>query len=518
MRIVKTEITISGYEQPFEIQSLQIHAPFGQHHTFELMASISLEDSLTQDDIDQMLGKSLSICFDDGEEQGRFLGMIDEISFGWDSTGSLSLLIEGLSPTIYLDSGPGFKTFEEQSAQAILDEMLSSYPVGSLPELSISDFDHQLAWWMQLQETDYQNILRLADFLGKVAYYDGETFCIGELGESGETQSLLLGQQVRNVSLSVNLAPLHFRVEGYNATEDTRFSCDAENKYHGNNAWVRMAMDKSSVYPAPRVFLNHTVRKQEEVEAIGKRLSARQIHELVSIRGESSEVSLTIGSRISIEMPEQVLLHKALEGEFIITDITHSVDQQPGYINHFTAIPADLAYNIRMKQASAPIGGPLTATVMDVNDPDSLGRVRVNFVGDSQEALSPWLRVLFPYTSFGGAFLCPKVGEKVVVLFEGFQADKDAFVLGSFYFGQQTAASWKHPDGKIIGIGSEKTRLKIDDTEGVIERESSREVCNSDEIMLSAEIEFVLEAKQSGSIDGGQNLDMGAGIVHINKP
>ncbi|MEO0473617.1 MAG: phage baseplate assembly protein V, partial [Bacteroidota bacterium] len=177
-----------------------------------------------------------------------------------------------------------------------------------------------------------------------------------------------------------------------------------------------------------------------------------------------------------------------------------------------------LAFNIRMKRQATPLCGPISATVMDVNDPDNLGRVRVSLVGDPEQAISPWLRVLFPYTSYGGAFLCPKAGEKVLLLHEGFSIANDAYILGSFYFGSQNAEIWQEADGKIAGIATEKTKQIFDDTEGSLSRESTKEMSTADEISISAENEFALAAKQIGSIDGGQNLDIGASIVHINKP
>ncbi|MEO0472658.1 MAG: contractile injection system protein, VgrG/Pvc8 family [Bacteroidota bacterium] len=315
MSIAKAEIIISGYEHSFGIRSLQIHSSLGEHHTFELFAPISIDDTLSRDDINQMLGQDVQIRISDDEEQkGLFSGIIDEISFGWDQYGSLNLIIEGFSPTVLLDGGPTFRGFEEKTAKDIVNTMLAAYPQKSLPEMDVSDFDQHLPWWVQMQETDYQAILRLADHLGKIAYFDGESFRIGELGEQEEPKTLKHAESIENLNLSVNLAPLNFRVEAYNPVDDAFLSEDAENRYHGNNQWVKMAMDKSEVYPAPHVFLHQSVKETADLSLVGQKLSARQAHELVSINADSSDPSLRIGSKISIQMPEKVMLSDALEG------------------------------------------------------------------------------------------------------------------------------------------------------------------------------------------------------------
>ncbi|MFT3769477.1 MAG: type VI secretion system tip protein TssI/VgrG [Minicystis sp.] len=118
-------------------------------------------------------------------------------------------------------------------------------------------------------------------------------------------------------------------------------------------------------------------------------------------------------------------------------DRTHRV-----YWNHFTVVPAEVAYvPPRPKRRSVQVA--LTATV--VGPPgeeihvDSLGQIKVQFhwdrAGGYDDRSSCWIRTMHPWGGAGwGVQFIPRVGMEVVVVFEGGDPDKP-FVLGALYNG-----------------------------------------------------------------------------------
>jgi uncharacterized protein involved in type VI secretion and phage assembly len=68
--------------------------------------------------------------------------------------------------------------------------------------------------------------------------------------------------------------------------------------------------------------------------------------------------------------------------------------------------------------AGQMINGVLTATVTNTKDPEKLGRIKVQFLGQGTDNETDWIRVAaFSAGSQKGAFFLPEVGEEVLVAF-----------------------------------------------------------------------------------------------------
>ena len=89
---------------------------------------------------------------------------------------------------------------------------------------------------------------------------------------------------------------------------------------------------------------------------------------------------------------------------------------------------------------------------MDTEDPNHLGRVRVQFDwqaqlgenSDGEQMMTPWIRLSQPYAGGGKGFsFIPEVGEEVMVDFEGGNAERP-YVKGTLYNGVGD------PDGKWL--------------------------------------------------------------------
>jgi len=106
------------------------------------------------------------------------------------------------------------------------------------------------------------------------------------------------------------------------------------------------------------------------------------------------------------------------------------------------------------------------ATVVENNDPDGLGRVRVQFpwqkpLGEK----TPWLRQMTPHAgSDKGFHFIPENGEEVVLNFEGGNAERP-FIIGSLYIGTAKPGSWKTADNNIKAIRTRSGHtIELNDT------------------------------------------------------
>ena len=76
------------------------------------------------------------------------------------------------------------------------------------------------------------------------------------------------------------------------------------------------------------------------------------------------------------------------------------------------------------------------AQVKENNDPEGLGRVKVQFYAASGNAVSEWIRMIQPHSGAGkGFYFIPEIGEEVLVGFEGNNV-QNPYVIGAQYNGQ----------------------------------------------------------------------------------
>ena len=151
---------------------------------------------------------------------------------------------------------------------------------------------------------------------------------------------------------------------------------------------------------------------------------------------------------------------------------------------------------------SAPTAlyGAQLARVIDVNDPDQLGRVQIklyNFDGIQDQDAPVWARVAVPFAGNNrGAFFIPDVGDEVLVTFTNGDA-RYPIVVGSLWNGADkppetlsssvdrwvivskggarisidesqgsSVVSLKTPSGKVVTLDDVQSNIKVDDATG----------------------------------------------------
>lgn len=502
MAQVHTTIRINGWDKTLKVNAVSLHQSYNQHHTFELLAMPPQNYELTAGWLKSILGEPAEIIIrlaEKGREhiECRFRGFVDLVSPAWTSQGR-RLRVQGYSPTIFLDCTARFRTFYKQSLSNIISRVTGAYSSEHLPALTKKGVGTQVHFSVQTQETDYRYLCRLADQAGKLFFYNGEKLFFSELEDASEATLVLeLEKDIKQAELSFNLAPLNFRLSGYQLEESRIEQYSCHNQCSSSHSLVKAAVEKSSCYPHSEIYLTHLVNGKEELRDTSLRLLSKQGHELVQLQGVSNHPGLKIGSRIFIKGSRDLVS----SGEYLVTQLHHSVSSDSAYRNTFTAVPVGFPFSVRMQADSSVRSGPLMAIVKETNDPEKLGRVRVEFLGDEVKTISPWLRVLTPYTKYGGFFFKPEIGDQVVTFFEDFNAEKMPFIIGAFYHGKATARQWHDPDNKLKGIAMDKIRFLFNDRTGKLE-------------ISAEEIEFI--ARKEMTINAGNHLTQKARRIDLN--
>ncbi len=126
-------------------------------------------------------------------------------------------------------------------------------------------------------------------------------------------------------------------------------------------------------------------------------------------------------------------------GQFQAVSVGHHVSGAGDYTNVFEALPEALPLPPPHPLAGSPPAQAELAEVIDLEDPQHLGRIRVRFqwaVLDEADAESGWLRVSTPYSGDGkGQLFTPEKHSQVLV---GYEQGLAAFpvVLGNLFHHQ----------------------------------------------------------------------------------
>lgn len=170
----------------------------------------------------------------------------------------------------------------------------------------------------------------------------------------------------------------------------------------------------------------------------------------------------------------------SVDGRHVLSTVTHSLDAERGFWTELgTALPS-------RPRSTAPALSPTLGEIVDVDDPDGWGRVRVRLLAyDGLE--SDWLPVITPGAGSGrGLVVCPKTSDRVLVLlldggrgvviggfFGPHVGSSDAFELGDtarlvwssgegqrlMFDDQHRVARLQQADGSFVELGPDKTTL-----------------------------------------------------------
>jgi uncharacterized protein involved in type VI secretion and phage assembly len=143
-----------------------------------------------------------------------------------------------------------------------------------------------------------------------------------------------------------------------------------------------------------------------------------------------SYLPLGIGQKFTIE-------NKTVEHKLVVIEVTHNSEVHGNYSCNFKAIPSDVGAPHYTNVHAYAKSKSQSAKVIDNNDPEGMGRVKVEFNWGGGNMKSDWMRKLQSYAGEGrGMYWTPEIGDEVVVDFVGGSAERP-YVVGSHYNGKE---------------------------------------------------------------------------------
>ena len=497
-----------------ESYKVELHQYNCQHDTFTIETPEDSFDAFNEyimEHSSDLLGQPLTIKFYQyGEVVQHFSGIITRIYCKRQTGGGYgTLYISGNAPSILLDQGKACHSYENKTLKEIITLVSEGYDNSAQVDSSAGvNTTRALPYTVQYNESDYKFICRLANLYGEYFYYDGSKLIFGnklqETIELGENLNLI------DEDFNLEMKPQDFEYINYAIDRAEVYRKDAESaccEYKNNPIQTDAKNASKKLFKKiPQKYHSATSLEQSDIDLEEVVRQERDLRELsLKVTGRSRDPRLRMNTFACLTD----INARAME-TYRVIKISH-YHSGMNYENSFEAIPmmrTPADYNAE----AFPRAEQQPAIVKDNNDPQGMGRVRVQFFWQKGEQLSPWIRMIQPYAgSSKGFYFIPEVGEEVMVDFENGNAERP-FVLGAHYNG--AAKSGYNPTTKAIHTKS-GTKILLNDAEGSVRIEDAShniyEMDGKGNINLYAPNNIRMNAGKNFDLSVGNNLNFTVG-------
>lgn len=398
----------------------------------------------------------------------EFEGFIAE-AYGVRSGTQYYVNVEAHSWEALLNDNPTCKSFENMTLAEIVNDVLDEYSDRINPIIN-PRFQETIPYCVQYNETNYQFLQRLARRYGEWMYSTGKQMVFGQLNKQ---ESITLGYPSKDVSsYSMNLRVQHLAfshlASSYNAFAANQKEGLEEMQLEYNNINEQAFVTSQRLYTKPTLQNLHSggYAKPEREDS---RETILNISTKTQARGEKASMQTFTGSTYcskiklggTLNITDNYLAglqrSSVQQVAILITEISHNFSVDHSYNNYFSGIPEKCDYPPYSNSEAYPIAPSCRAKVTDNEDPNNLGRIRVQFDWQAEldpEMMTPWLRMAQPYAGGGKGFsFIPEIGEEVMIDFEGGNAERP-YVKGTLYNGVGD------PDGKWLPNNNSSNQIK----------------------------------------------------------
>lgn len=349
-----------------------------------------------------------------------------------------------------LDDNKNCKSFENMSLNDIVLDVVDDYAEHLDSEID-ARFTDAIPYCVQYNETNYQFLQRLARRYGEWLFNDGRKIVFGNVPEEETVKLVYPSQDVPsyNVDLKMQHVAFNHVASSYNAYDASPKEGIEEMQREYNTLSEQVFQASQSCYVKPTLQNLHSGGfadndGRETVLNVSTKTQARgEKASMLTYSGTTYCSKIKIGSKLIIidnYMPDTVSAEKSKvsQDEILITELVHYFSADETYSNHFVGIPSACDYPPYSDSDVFPIAQSCRAKVKDNEDPNDLGRIRVQFDWQAQlddNMMTPWLRMAQPYAGGGKGFsFIPEIDEEVMIDFEGGNAERP-YVKGTLYNG-----------------------------------------------------------------------------------
>jgi len=540
----KVQVELQIAEQNiFHYTSIKITQSFNAHHEFEIVLNHDVIEDTGSYKIDQSqswIGKQFVLSLDHGAM--NFKGVVCEVGLEQNHGLRGNLIVKGYSSTILLETGAHLLSFNETTLSNVIKQVTKNVPGNDLNVNISPTYKEEITYLTQFKESNFEFLNRLSAEYGDFFYYDGKVLHFGKPGDQ-KVLNLIHGQDLYLMKTAVRIKSLDFSYFSYNSQEDNRINSDSPAEHDGLNQYAQFGAEKSTDIFSDKANypVKPRVKNKQQLDELASRHAAAEAANLSDVTGESTNTGLNIGSIAEIHVSRKGLdglFNQDEFGKYLITEISHHINDVGRYNNTFKGISAEVNvvpnHSVKSPEAVSQVG-----IVTDNADPKQMGRVKVQMLWQKNNQNTDWIRVLTPdagssdqFSRNRGHVFIPEVGDQVILGFRYNDPDRP-FVMGSVFNGKTGAGGDVNNIKKSISTRSGHL-VEFDDTDGketITITDKNSNVIRFDTNASSIEItapEFIrihaknveISAQEDISFTAGNNINASAGentTLHSGK-
>jgi uncharacterized protein involved in type VI secretion and phage assembly len=453
------------------------------------------------------------------------------------------VVISGGSREILLNGKPRSRAFMDKTLEEIVKEVLNPYSFNKLGKKIAPRNKFKYPYIVQYGESDLEFLKRLSVRYGEWFFFSATDIIFGDLPKAN--QDLTIGFDLKDLTYQLRINPVKFSFVSVDPlNRNLHKSKSGSGKADPNlNIYGKHALKESkNLYSIEGTdyYENINVSESDYNKALEKAVEVDEVSDAVNLSdltGSSTNPLITSGIFAKVSCPKSKGGGSISYLSYLITTVQHNFDNMYSYRNTFTAIPAESGIPENADPRFIRFSHNQEGKVVENEDPDHLGRVRINFWWmENTQFMTPWIKVVTPYTQANsGFYFVPAVDSRVLVGFEGGDIEKPYCLGALFDKSHSPDSSWtgdyNKEDSKVHAIRtvsgqtiefhdeSGKEKIRIYDTNN--KNEITLDTANG-EITIKATEKLTLEAKdieikaQNGiKIEAGQALEQKGANIKI---
>jgi type VI secretion system secreted protein VgrG len=551
---IQIEITTENGKAITPFSYLTISQQFNGHHYFELRFNHDVLESRNAVLIDKtkdFLGKTITFSMktkgNSSYPDNIFKGIVTEIGIS-NSVGTAGdIIFKGFSPTILMEAGQHDASYTQVNLGQIVKEAVSGIPSNLLSPQINPKFKSTIPYIVQYQETAFEFTRRLAAEYGEWFFYDGSNFHFGK-PSNGSSIELKFPRDISDLNLNVKVAPLKFEQTDYYSKIDEKFtSASSSVSVPGLDSFGDYAVKASDkLFDKPvAVFASKKAISKSELDLAIKAEKSSRAASLVYLNATSDSPYVKPGVAVKVISTKADKKTNEDFGKFLVLSVTHATDGLGNYHNTFEAIPSTIEV-VPNNFDKPPSAEPQLAVVKYNNDPDHLGRIRVQLLWQKDKEMTPWIRVMSFHSGTRGNgdknrgfFFMPEVGDYVLVGFTQNDPNRP-FVMGSVPHGKAIDSS-KNNDNNIKAIRTrsgntiyfkdkdkdkeQEIVIKTDDqnvisillknNEGTVSIKSNKDITVTSEKTVTVKSEKIALNGKTITLDASEKVEIKAQTINI---
>ena len=428
-----------------------------------------------------------------------FAGQVTAIEYRYLPDNEVELRVRCYDALHALRKRQSVRSYVQTRALDLAREMMSDLGVTVVLESAASDPIHELI--IQHGQNDFELLQQTLATRGLFFTLRDDTLHLLPLTGMQGTVDLYLGESLLEVTVAVNSdrAVRSVAVQGWDPLWMELFESVLSSAQSGRD--VQATAAPANVNGFDEVEIGDVDSADaDQSDAIAQAILDQRTASEVTLNGVAfGDPALRPGTIINVDG-----LHHSIVGNYVLTDVIHTIDAESGYLSTISTHPPQLP-------AKSSTAAALIGTVTQVDDPQALGRIKVSYPS-LNDVESDWMQVMSPAAGVNkGLVALPDNGDHVLVLCLN-QNPTRGIVLGGIYGpyapydsgvdgSSITRYSLRTPDGHIVQLDDSTEKVRIENSHGsYVEMEPEK-------VRLYANTDLEIAAPGRAIVIKGQSVD-----------